>query len=103
MMPVTYVRAEGEENDVGGTDQGFYFRFPFVRVGLETVPFHGTEIQMAPAVGGKFPAIVTQTLGYLCGGLAVLLVGFGAGVGRRSAVAENALVAGKGQNRRAPL
>ena len=51
---------------------------------------------MAPAVGGKLPAVVPQALCHFGSSLAVLLVGFRAGIGGGSAITEDALVSGKG-------
>ena len=97
-MPVSDVAAEGEEDDVAGTGEGLHLVLPLGGVGDEV--FHGdlSHVPVAPAVGGQLPAVVPQALRHGGGHLPVGFVGGRFAVGGRGAVAQNAVVAGEGQD-----
>ena len=64
-MPVSDIRSERIEQDIGLSDQGLYPGSPFIGICLYILKGTFSEINMSPAVGGKLPAVIPKTLGYL--------------------------------------
>ena len=64
-MPVSDIRSERIEQDIGLSDQGLYPGSPFIGICLYIIKGTLSEIDMSPAVGGELPAVVAETLRHL--------------------------------------
>ena len=98
-MPVPNIASKREEDGITRTGQRFDFICPFIGIFTEFIHGDRTHVAVSPAVGGKLPAVIPKTLGYLTDSLFIcLIVWIGALIGRVCPIAKNSLIAGKRQN-----